>query len=216
MDEQQTTPSVEDLVAAKVAEEVARVLSEQEAARAVEEQARSTAIAEAVAAALAQRDAADRERLALAEAARSQEVIARAFAGLMSAIDAASAIEAERQAALGQMFDGLAQALDKALELERAAFAVRSVKVALFDADGRYCGFSDHRADLTDQLETDPFTRLAWRPEWDDLEQVEVTLPSGRGTGVYRLAVPDLADIPGGLDEAASQRFSDYPVTDLT
>lgn len=190
MDEQQASPSVEEMVAAKVAE--------------------------AVAAALAARDEADRERLAAAEAARVQEVIARAFGGLLTAIDAANAIEVERQAALGQMFGGLASAVEKAIELERSAFAGRSIKVALFDADGRYCGFSDHRADLTDQLESDPFTRLAWRAEWDSLEQVEITLPSGRRTGVYRLAMPDLADIPGGLEEAALQRFSDYPVPDLT
>lgn len=173
-------------------------------------------VAQTVAAALAARDEADRERLAAAEAARVQEVIDRAFAGLLAAIDVARALEADRQAAIGQMFGGLAEAIDKALALERTAFAVRSVKVALFDADGRYCGFSDHRADLTDQHESDPFTRLAWRPEWDGLDQVEITLPSGRGTGVYRLAVPDLADIPGGLEEAATQRFADYPVPDLT
>ncbi|ATC34115.1 hypothetical protein CA606_18245 [Caulobacter vibrioides] len=173
-------------------------------------------VAEAVATALAARDEADRERLAAAEAARLQEVIARAFSGLLTAIDAAGAVEADRQAALAQMFGGLASAVEKAIELERVSYAARPLKVALFDPAGRYCGFSDHRADLTDQLESDPFTRLAWRPEWDDLEQVEIALPSGRGTGVFRLAVPDLADIPGGLEEAASQRFADYPVPDLT
>lgn len=204
------------LVEARVANEVARVISEREAARVAEEQARTVAIAQAVEEALSARDAAERERLAAAEAARSTELIDRALAGLVAAVDAASAIEGERQAALGQMLAGLGEAVDKAIELERVAYARRSIKVAMFDADGRYCGWAHHRADLLDRQAADPITRLAWRDEWDDLGTVEILLPDGRGTGVHRLAIPDLADIPGGLEEAASQCFADYPTPDLT
>lgn len=131
------------------------------------------------------------------------------------AAEEAAAQQAEQEAQLGASLANLAVAIDAAIELERFTFATRTIKVALFDGGGRFCGHAENRADLIDQQEADTFTRLIWRAEWDDLMPEPVVLPSGRVTDTLRLPVPDLADVPGGPEEAQSQRFSDYPVPDF-
>ena len=89
----------------------------------------------------------------------------------------------------------------------------------MFDADGRYCGQQTGRAELIDLSADDPFTRLLWRPEWD-VEPIyeEVRYggvgpdgPAMRTRQAMRLPIPDLADIPGALDEI-SRPFAEYPV----
>jgi len=198
-------------LAAIVDEAVARALAERDLAQ----QSQEAAVAEAVAAALAARDEADRLARAEAETALAAEQIDLGLARLVDAVAFAIAVEQQKAAELSRAFDGLAAALDAAVALERQAYATRPVRVAVFDQDGRYCGYTDNRADLLDLHEGDAFTRLAWRPEWDELQPQPIVLPSGTVTPTLRLPIPDLADIPGGLEEAASQRFGDYPIPAL-
>lgn len=171
-------------------------------------------VAEAVAAALARRDEEEAARVVALEVEQGQVWTANLFAGLSAAIDAAAVIEEEEAQALSAAFAGLSDAIDAAIELEKEAWAKRTIRVAVFDTDGRYCGYADNRADLIDHQRADDFVRLLWRPEWDELELALVEVAPG--FSVMRLPIPDLADIPGGHDEATGPAFADYPQPELT
>lgn len=141
--------------------------------------------------------------------------VARALADrdAQAQIDAATAqAEADRRRAqqladeeamlVANAFAMLPLAIQIAAELERVAHDTRPLKVAFFDATGRYCGWQETRADLIELHASDEYRRIAWRPEWNGLR--EVALPMTGPWMLTALPIPNLANIPGGVEEAAN------------
>lgn len=138
--------------------------------------------------------------------AEATAIIDRAFAGLVTALDYAVAVERERRSRIADAFDGLSVAVERACRLQVEAHATRALKVAIFDAEGVFVGTQDGRADQVNLLMADGFTRLAWRPEWDDLPLV-ADVETGPRRFALRRDVPRLADIPNAEAEVLGQLF---------
>jgi hypothetical protein len=141
-----------------------------------------------------------------AEAASANATIDLALSRLVDAVAFAVAIEEEVTARIADSLDGLTVAIERAWRWQVETHATRPLKVAVFNAEGRFVGVQDGRADLINLQQPDGFTRLAWRSEWNDLPMV-AEAETGPRRFALRPDMPALAAIPNVEAEVVGQMF---------
>lgn len=105
--------------------------------------------------------------------------------------------------------EGLAKAVAVAVRLEAELQDARDVKFAVFGQDGEYIGTHHTSARTADLSMGDPWFRLAWRPEWDD---IPIVIEEGMDwlTMPILPKLPNLFTIPDAETEIAGQIFAAF------